>query len=223
MNKEITPLQKRVLELFRKSPLSKKFYWTGGTVLAFFYLHHRKSKNLDFFSDSPINYDEIIKFIRTLKKELKLKELREKKIFDRWEFILKNKEELRLEFVYYEHPKLKPRKKWEGVFIDSFEDIAANKVMAFFDRNDPKDLVDLYFLLTKGDYKINRLLKLVEKKFGVKLEKGSVWSEAFKSLENLDELKPLIIGKPKEIEKILKKIKDYFISHSQKYLKKYLE
>lgn len=221
--KEITPLQKQVLVFFQKSPLSKKFYWTGGTVLSVFYLHHRKSKNLDFFSDFPINYNEIIKFIRAIKKQLKLKKLQEKKIFDRWEFILKNKEELRLEFVHYEHPKLKPRRKWKGIYIDSLDDLAANKVMAFFDRNDPKDLVDLYFLLTKKGYKINRLLKLVEKKFGVRLEESSVWSEAFKSLENLDELKPLIIGRPKETEETLKKIKDYFISHSQKYLKKYLE
>lgn len=39
--KEITPLQEKILEIFRKSPLSKKFYWTGGTALAFFYLHQR--------------------------------------------------------------------------------------------------------------------------------------------------------------------------------------
>lgn len=95
--------------------------------------------------------------------------------------------------------------------------------MAFLDRNDPKDLVDLYFILTKGGYKITRLLKLVEKKFGVKIEKGSIWSEAFKSLKDLDQLQPLLISKPEEVKKILKKIKDYFISHSQQYLDKYLK
>ena len=183
--KEITHLQKETLELLRKSPLSKNFYWTGGTVLSVFYLHHRRSRNLDFFSDAPVNYDEIIRFIRLLKAELKLKELKEKKIFDRWEFILKDREELRLEFVYYDHPKLKPRKRWNGIYVDSFDDIATNKLMAFLDRNDPKDLADLYFILTKGGYKITHLLKLVEKKFGVKIEKGSVWSEAFKSLKDL--------------------------------------
>ena len=57
----------------------------------------------------------------------------------------------------------------------------------------------------------------------MKLEEGSVWSEAFKSLENLKEMKPLILGKPKKVRKILEEIKKYFISQSQKYLKKYLE
>lgn len=221
--REITSLQKETLELFRRSLLSKNFYWTGGTVLAVFYLHHRRSRNLDFFSDSPVNYNEIIRFVRLLKQEVKLKELKEKKIFDRWEFILKDREELRLEFVYYNHPKLKPRKKWSGIYVDSFDDIATNKLMAFLDRNDPKDLVDLYFILTKGGYKITRLLKLVEKKFGVKIEKGSIWSEAFKSLEDLDRLRPLLIAKPKEVKKILEEIKNYFVSHSHQYLKKYLK
>lgn len=220
--KEITALQKQVLELFQKSSLSKKFYWTGGTVLAVFYLHHRRSKNLDFFSDSPVNYNEVIRFVRQIRNQLRLREIQESKIFDRWEFILKNKEELRLEFVFYDHPRLRPRKKWRGILIDSLEDIAANKIIAFFDRNDPKDLVDLYFLLTKKEYKINFLLKLAEKKFGVRLEEGSVWSEAFKSLENLKELKPFIIGESGEVEKILKEIKDYFVSQSKQYLKKYL-
>lgn len=219
----MTPLQEKTLELFKKSSLSKHFYWTGGTALAILYLNHHQSRNLDFFSDSPVNYDEIIRFIRLLKKQLKLKELKEKKIFDRWEFILKNREELRLEFVYYDHPKLKPRKKWQGIYVDSLDDIAANKLMAFFDRNDPKDLIDIYFILTKGGWRINRLLKLAEKKFGVKIEEGSVWSEAFKSLKDLNQLQPLLIGKPREVKKTLEKAKDYFISLSQQYLKRYLE
>jgi len=40
------------------------------------------------------------------------------------------------------------------VLVDSLEDIAANKIMALFDRNDPKDLVDLYFFLTKKNIKL---------------------------------------------------------------------
>lgn len=59
MTNEITSLQERTLELFKKSLLSKNFYWTGGTVLSVFYLHHRRSRNLDFFSDAPVNYNEI--------------------------------------------------------------------------------------------------------------------------------------------------------------------
>jgi len=216
---EIGSLQKRVLDLFSKSHLKNKFYWTGGTALSFFYLHHRQSKDLDFFSDKPFSYDQIIGFVRNLKKQLKLKEIEEKKIFDRWEFFLRDKEELRIEFVFYEHPKIKPRKKWQRIFIDSLEDIAANKVIAFFDRNDPKDLVDLYFLLVKKKFKVKTLLRLAEKKFGVKLTEGSFWSESFKSFKNLKEISPLLITKNKEDkQKIINEIENYFTSHSAEYL-----
>jgi predicted nucleotidyltransferase component of viral defense system len=43
--------QKAVLDIFSKSDLSKKFYFTGGTALAFFYLKHRRSDDLDFFTE----------------------------------------------------------------------------------------------------------------------------------------------------------------------------
>ena len=221
---EITLLQKKVLDLFSKSLLKNKFYWTGGTLLSFFYLHHRQSKDLDFFSDKPFDYNQIIGFIRNLKKQLKLKEIEEKKIFDRWEFFLHDKEELRMEFVFYDHPKIKSRKKWQGIFIDSLEDIAANKVIALFDRNDPKDLVDLYFLLVKNKFKVKTLLRLVEKKFGVKLTKGSFWSESFKSFKDLKKVSLLLITKTKkEKQKIINEIKDYFTSRSAEYLWKKLK
>ena len=221
---EITTLQKQVLDLFRKSSLKKGFYWTGGTLLSAYYLHHRQSKDLDFFSDSSFSYNQIIPFIRKLKTNLKLPYIEEKKVYDRWEFFLHNKGDLRLEFVFYPHSRIRPRKKWQGISIDSLEDIAANKVMAFFDRNDPKDLFDLYCLLTKKKHSLKTLLKLVEKKFGVKIEKMSFWSETHKSLDNLDEIAPLLISRDsQEKQKLLKEIRDYFVSRSNQCLRRILK
>ena len=103
-----------------------------------------------------------------------------------------------MKFVHYNYPKLKKRKKWNGVYIDSLDDIAANKLMAFFDRNEPKDLFDLYFLITKKGYKVQKLLKLTEKKFGVSFSKTAVFSESFKAIDNLENLKPLFLTKNKK-------------------------
>ena len=47
---EISSIQKKVLGLFKETPLKEKFYWTGGTLLSYLYLHHRQSNDLDFFS-----------------------------------------------------------------------------------------------------------------------------------------------------------------------------
>jgi len=221
---ELTLLQKKVLDLFDKSSLKDKFYWTGGTLLSSYYLHHRRSNDIDFFTDEPFTYNQIIGFIRKLKKELKLNQVEEKKIFDRQEFILHNKGKLRLEFVQYEHPKIKARKKWKGILIDSLDDIAANKLMSLFDRNDPKDLFDLYFLLTRKKYTIKKLVKLVEKKFGVTFEKSTVLSEFHKSTKELANLKPFILAKnQQEKKKIIKEIQKYFSELSSQYLKRVLK
>ena len=220
---ELTFLQKRVLEELTKSPLKEKFYWSGGTALSVFYLHHRQSNDLDFFSDTSFTYDQVIGFIRNLKQTLKLDEIEEKKIYDRWEFFLHNKGKLRLEFVFYNHPKLKTRKNQQGLLIDSLDDIAANKLMAFFDRNDPKDLFDLYYLITKAGYSLKKLIKLTEKKFGVKLQEISVFSEASKSIDNLNELKPLLLTtNPKKQKKIIEAIRNYFKEKSNQELKRIL-
>ena len=212
-------MQKRVLNLFSQSSLKDKFYWTGGTALAHLYLHHRRSHDLDFFSDNSFTYNQIIGFVRQLKKELNLPFIEEKKIYDRREFLLHNRERLRLEFVYYPHPGLKARRKINHIFVDSLDDIAANKLMAHFDRNDPKDLFDLYFLLAKSGYSSKKLIKLTEKKFGVKFDQGAIFSEAYKSLKDLKELKPLILDKDaKTKQKIIEEIQRYFFQESERYL-----
>ena len=47
----LTPLQRRVLTSFFQKGLGERgFYLTGGTALAEFYLHHRYSDDLDFFT-----------------------------------------------------------------------------------------------------------------------------------------------------------------------------
>lgn len=219
----LTNFQKKFLDLFRESSLKEKFYWTGGTALSVLYLKHRFSYDLDFFSDKPFNYEELLSFIKNVKDKLGLPYVEAIKIFDRREFILHNKEKLRIEFAYYPYKQIKKRKLWKGIYVDSLDDIAANKFMSLFDRNDPKDLFDLYFLLTKKKYTLEKLIKLTHKKFGVKINKSTILGEIYKAVKNLEDLKPFIIAKnPKNKEKIINKIKKYFDKEANLFLKKFL-
>ena len=218
---ELFPIQKKALDLFKESNLNGKFYWTGGTMLSFVYLKHRLSADLDFFSETSFGYNDVIEFVSKLKTALNLSKIEGKKVFDRHEFFLTNSENVRLEFVFYNFPALKPRKKWEGIFIDSLDDVAANKTMAFFDRNDAKDLFDLYFLIKKEKFTPQKLLKLVEKKFNVKFSESAFWSESFKSFEKLGNLMQFLIAEnDKEKGKILDEIKEYFTKNSKQFLDK---
>ena len=215
---ELLPIQKQTLEFFSKSLLKDKFYWTGGTLLSFLHLHHRQSTDIDFFSGHAFSYEQIIPFIQELKKELKLSKIEEKRIFDRYEFFLHNKDKLRIEFVLYEYPKLSPRKKWKGIYVDSLDDMVANKTMALFDRSDPKDLYDLYFIITKKKYSVQKLLAMVEKKFEVEFSESMFWSQSYKAARDLSNLKPLVSSK-----QTIEEAKEYFIANSNKYLNRVLK
>lgn len=223
---ELTKNQKLILRLLVASKLRNKFYWTGGTLLSHYYLGHRYSLDLDFFSEEEFSFAEVNEFVQLLKKKGNFKKISAKKIFDRWEFFLEGKEPLRIEFVHYNGQKktLKKRKRYQGVLIDSLEDVAANKTMAYLDRNEAKDLFDLYFLIKKAGFKPKKLLVLVEKKFGLHFDEGIFWSEAFKKLKLLKEVKPLMVEKENsKRELVLKKIENYFQNGSRDYLERILK
>ena len=46
----ISPFHEEILKVFPSVPDAGFFYLTGGTALAHFYLQHRKSYDLDFFT-----------------------------------------------------------------------------------------------------------------------------------------------------------------------------
>lgn len=215
--------QKTLIKLLSISPLAKKFYLTGGTALSAFYLHHRLSIDLDFFSDQPFSYDELTIFLNTVKEEFHLREIPAVKIFDRWQFTIEEKEPVKLDFVYFNHEKkrLKPLGKNMDIFVDSLDDIAANKTLAYFDRNEPKDLFDLYYLINKSGFSASRLLQMVKDKFGMRFSEFSFWSESTKSLKLLKSLKPFIIEK--NPEELIKKINRFFLEEGKKSLAKNLE
>lgn len=224
--KILTKLQEKALSLLAISPLSDRFYWTGGTLLAFYYLKHRKSLDLDFFSNEKFSFEEVNDFIQRVKKKIGSKKIEFQKIHDRFEFLLHDKELLRIEFVYYNGEKktLRKRKKLNGVYIDSLEDIAANKILAYFDRNNSKDLFDLYFLITEKKITPAKLLRLASEKFGVEFNESLFWSESHKSLSLLSELKPLmLVSNEKEKDELLSEIKDFFYQGSRSYLDRILK
>lgn len=49
----LTPLQRRILYEIGNSRLRDEFFLTGGTALAAFYLHHRRSVDLDLSTPNP--------------------------------------------------------------------------------------------------------------------------------------------------------------------------
>ena len=175
----LTQDQKTVLRLFSEETSLNTFYLSGGTALAEYYLQHRDSDDLDFFSDTPIDISAIEFFIQKLTKHLEAKTARFERIHDRRVFFIERKDvDLKIEFSLYPFSALEKRKVIHNIQIDSKRDIAANKLAALLDRFEPKDFVDLYFLLQ--DRMIENIRSDVEKKFGLTVSSLALGGELAK-------------------------------------------
>lgn len=64
---KFTPFQKIVFnKISQDKSLRETFYFGGGTALSVFYLNHRYSDDLDFFSEKEFDKNVVIKFINSL-------------------------------------------------------------------------------------------------------------------------------------------------------------
>lgn len=140
--------QKEILDKIRKADfIIKNFYLTGGTALSQYYLQHRYSDDLDFFTETEVNRRDIYQFIAALSDSLKvtfvLKETEIAQIF----FLKFSQEKIvKIDFVYQPVKRLKKETIDKGIIVDSFFDIAVNKIITVSDRSSVKDFVDLYFI-----------------------------------------------------------------------------
>lgn len=186
------------------------FYLSGGTALAAFYLHHRYSDDLDFFTDAgdfpQIAIELIAEKIRAAigAEKTEYQRLYDRRIF----FFKKSSEELKVEFTSYPFAALHPRMRQGGVLVDSLEDLAANKMMALIDRVEPKDFTDLYFLLHENHITIDHIRSLVEQKFYFSINPVTLGAEFAKVrlVTNLPRMiKPLTIAQ----------LKNFFTEHAK--------
>lgn len=175
----LTPDQERLLHAFSLHPeLPKQFYLSGGTALALYYLRHRVSDDLDFFTNDTVYLATVTEFVQQMKKQLGAKKFTYEHLYDRHIFIFSISPMLKVEFTRYPFPHLEPFVERNGVMIDSLFDIAVNKLFAMFDRNEPKDFVDLYFLLKR--FTLKKLVTGVKKKFDVTISPLTLGSELLK-------------------------------------------
>lgn len=152
----LSQLQKDILSIFGKIADNENFYLTGGTALSAFYLKHRKSNDLDFFTkDEKI----IPPFSYRLEKELKTKGMsieRQRMLGSFVELIVKKKDEVTIIHLAQDSPfrfeAPKEFVEFPDVNVDSLIDIASNKLLALFGRATLRDFIDIYFLVKKAKF-----------------------------------------------------------------------
>lgn len=190
----LTPAQKQVLTLLgNHAILVSRFYLSGGTALAEYYLKHRYSDDLDFFTEVEVFPQlEIEQFARDVHMALGAVSFEYRRLYDRRIFFFAlGQEELKMEFTFYPFPHLENPTIHNSIAIDSLADITAGKFMALMDRTEPKDFVDFYFLMRDTGLTIARIQELVEKKFGMRIDPITMGSE-FAKVRNVTHLPRMI-------------------------------
>jgi predicted nucleotidyltransferase component of viral defense system len=161
---DLSDAQRVFLERFSETDLAEAFYLTGGTALSTFYLHHRDSLDLDLFSRQRFDAKAIIRFINSIAEGAVIPH----RVHDRYEFTVPLQgAALRVEFVHYDYdPIAASDLRYLGVRVDSLRDILANKLSAIIERTEPKDYVDVFFLLRRPELSLTIGIEDCQKKFG---------------------------------------------------------
>ena len=205
--------QKDILTIISKDKsICDNFYLTGGTALAEFYLHHRLSEDLDFFSENEFEPQNISVFLEKIKKEAKIKKVEFQQSFNRNLFFLDlmDGDMIKTEFTYFPFVRIEKKEKIGDLYIDSLLDIAVNKVFTIYQKPRSRDFIDLYFILKKDKkLSLGDLVKKAQIKFDNYLDPIQLGAQYMKAKELKDFPKMLVDIK----ENIWQ---DFFINEAKK-------
>jgi hypothetical protein len=152
------PLQDKIFTIV--SIYDDKIYLTGGTALSRFFFQHRFSDDLDFFTTT----DDLKLIANDLIARLHDRGYRINKtnldIYFARTFIEKDDVQIKLEFVKEYNRFGESIHTQKGVYINNLEDIGGNKITAFEDRAEVKDIVDLYYIIIS----LERLFEIADTK-----------------------------------------------------------
>ena len=208
--------QQIFLDLFNKErSLFRKFYLTGGTALAEFYLQHRYSEDLDFFCEDEFSPLPIQAFTKKVKECLKAQKIEYQNFLGLHTFIfyLCGDEKLKVDFNFYPFPRIQKGLKLKNILIDSDYDIAVNKVHTIYMQPRARDYIDIYFLIKEKGYSFGDLLMKAKAKFDWHIDPAGLGAQLLQAVEM------------KDFPRMLKKIdhkdwQDFFVDQARRLEKK---
>ena len=211
----LTPKQLEFLELVKVEPeITKRFYLTGGTALAEFYLKHRLSEDIDLFTEeNEVDQKLVEAYLKKISVILSVKKI-DRSVFMglvSYFLIFKDGNKLKVDFNYYPFPRIEKGLKYGKLQIDSIRDIAANKVHTIFVNPRDRDYIDLYFIMKDGNFNLSQLIRDAKIKFDWHIDKLTLVSQLLrvKEIKILETPKILVPFDKKEID-------NFFIKEAKK-------
>jgi predicted nucleotidyltransferase component of viral defense system len=187
-----------LLKLLENEIIEKSFFLTGGTALSVFYLGHRISEDLDFFTTSDVNLGDLSFWI-------KLKFSSNANIVSASEFFLSYEIfNMRVDFVIDKLSINCVRNAFEfenkrKLTIDCIENIASNKLCAIVSRLEIRDLIDFYFIMKTFNLDFDEIYKICIKKEALFDDPPSAAFEIEQRLEVLKNLKFIPLNMLKKV------------------------
>lgn len=205
----LTLFQRKFLDLLANDTyITKHFYFTGGTVLSEFYLHHRLSEDFDLFSEREVYLPSITAFLTKYSSKLGIDTMEHRPFMGLHSFLLrmKNGNVFKIDFNYYPFPRIQKSKKFIKLDIDSLYDIAVNKVHTLFMNPRTRDYVDLYFIFKESDFTLGNLIMDAKAKFDWHIDSLLLGAKLRKATRITDLPKMLVPFNKKNMEAFFLKL-----------------
>ncbi len=194
--------QKQFLGLvLQTEEILKQFYLSGGTALGSWYLHHRESYDLDFFSDRPFNGEKITQWIKQHEGKLEYQSVVINDDFGFYTFMFRyaDNSRFKVDFAHYTSHRLTKGINWKGLEIDSMYEISVNKTHTIRTHPRERDYVDLYCVLKETNWNIDKLLIDADRKFEMTTDILQVAKHFLKAREITDFPKMLVPFKKEDM------------------------
>lgn len=211
--------QKRILAVISENKeICRSFYLTGGTALAEYYMRHRLSEDLDFFSEKEVDPQAVYIFLKSIARKCGIKKIDSQSSFNRNLFFLylRDGDIVKTEFTFFPFLRIEQKTKINFLEVDSLLDISVNKLFAIHQKPRSRDFIDLYFIVKKDKLTINELIKKAKIKFDWHIDYLQLASRFCQAAELKDYPKMIIKIKDRDWQ-------DYFINEAKKLKNNILE
>mgnify|MGYP001595902432 CR=1 FL=1 len=148
--------------------MPEQFYLSGGTALAAYYLHHRYSDDLDFFTrdSGTLRFTDPRVQRAAAEAGLQVERVDSRGELVRYFFSGDPHPEhplIKIELIFDTPPYFAPPRRFGNILVDDLLCIAVNKV-TINTRFEPKDYLDLYLIVRSGAYRLEDLIPLAKQK-----------------------------------------------------------
>ena len=216
----LSDFQKTALILLKKSGLNLQFYLAGGTALAEYYLKHRKSEYLDFFSENELSLFSLKKYSALISSKIPMDKMEFQHGFGLYTFFYYPKGEVakyKIDFGQYPFGTIEKTKEINGIMIESLFDLAVDKAHTISVRPRFRDFIDLYLILQeKKDWTFKDLLKKGQEKFEIFVDPLQL-GENLLQVKNISDM-PIMLN-----DLDMKAVRKFFLNEARSLRKKIIE